>query len=223
MAQLTSSYVAANPSGPPQHAGGNEAGSAAANAAAHDDRAYATALLNPDQTVPKGAVIQAVLETALDSSRPGFARAIVSRDVPSFDGTKVLIPRGSKLYGEYAADVQRGQSRALIQWHRLLRPDGVLIELNSPSADPLGRAGVTGKVNTHFIERFGGMVLQSVLDIGVQLATSRATGGTVVVPLATNNISPIRPEDIKPTVKVAQGTSVSVFVMRDLDFSALTK
>ena len=61
-------------------------------------RATVTRLANPSATVPQGALIQAVLETALDSNRPGFVRAIVSRDVRSFDGTKILIPRGSRLF-----------------------------------------------------------------------------------------------------------------------------
>lgn len=38
-----------------------------------------------------GTLIPAVLESALDSTRAGFARAIVSRDVRGFDGTQVLI------------------------------------------------------------------------------------------------------------------------------------
>ncbi|MGH8337681.1 MAG: TrbI/VirB10 family protein, partial [Gammaproteobacteria bacterium] len=77
-------------------------------------RVGATRLANPATTVPKGAVIQAVLETALDSNRPGFARAIVSRDVRGFDGSRILIPRGSRLVGEYKADLAQGQNRAFV-------------------------------------------------------------------------------------------------------------
>ena len=51
-----------------------------------------------------GAVIAAVLETPLNSDRPGLARAVVSKDARSFDGTRVLIPRGSRLIGEFKAD-----------------------------------------------------------------------------------------------------------------------
>lgn len=186
-------------------------------------RAQASRFVNPATSVPQGTVIQAVLETALDSNRPGFARAIVSRDVSSFDGSRVLIPRGSRLLGEYKADLSLGQNRALIQWHRLTRPDGTIIDVDSPSADPLGRAGVKGKVNTHFFARFGNAILQSTLDIGVQLATRRAAGNTVILApnLATQNLVTQKPEEIRPTVTVKQGASVSVFVARDLDFTAV--
>lgn len=184
-------------------------------------RVSATRLTNPVTTVPQGAIIQAVLETALDSTRPGFVRAVVSRDVLSFDGSRVLIQRGSKLFGEYKADLASGQNRALIQWHRLTRPDGVIIDIDSPSADPLGRAGVKGKVNSHFFARFGSAILQSFLDVGVQLAARKATGDTIIVglPGSAPQVTVTKQEDVRPTLAVKEGTSVSVFVGRDLDFT----
>lgn len=193
---------------------------------AADGRVQARSFVNPGTTVPQGSVIQAVMETALDSTRAGFARAIVSRDVMSFDGTRVLIPKGSRLFGNYAADVSLGQKRALIQWQRLTRPDGSLIELDSPSADPLGRAGLKGKVNTHFFQRFSGAILQSVLDVGVRAATREVDGNTVIVglPGSTTQAATIQnPTDIKPTLKIRQGASVSVFVARDLDFTSVER
>ena len=190
------------------------------------ERVTATFLSNPGLTVPKGTIIAAVLETALDSTRPGAVRGIVSRDVRGFDGTRVLIPRGSRLYGEYASDVASGQNRALIRWQRLTRPDAVVINLDSPSADPLGRSGVRGKVDSHFLARFGSAILQSVLDIGVGLATrSIGDDDTVIVgmPGSTQQITGqlSQTTQVQPTLRVRQGTSVSVFVARDLDFSTV--
>lgn len=190
------------------------------------ERVRAGRLLNPSQTVVQGAIIQAVMETALDSTRPGMARAIVSRDVRGFDGARVLVPRGSRLVGEYQSDLSPGQNRALVVWTRLLRPDGVTINLQSPAADELGRAGVGGKVNTHFFERFGGAILQSALDLGVGLATRSVVGGAVIVglPGSSTTVPQINPDSrqIRPTVTVKQGASVSVFVARDLDFSPVS-
>ena len=190
-------------------------------------RVTAGRLANPSLTVPQGVIIAAVLETALDSTRPGGVRAIVSRDVRSFDGGRVLIPRGSRLYGEYAADMSAGQKRALIRWRRLTRPDAVIIDLDSPAADPLGRAGVGGRVNTHFFERFGSAILQSVLDIGVGVATRSVTDTAVIVglPGSTQQVTGQAQlqQPIPPTLRVRQGTSVSVFVARDLDFSTVER
>jgi type IV secretion system protein VirB10 len=187
------------------------------------DRVRASQFINPATTVPKGTLIAAVLETALDSTRAGYARAIISRDVFGFDGSKVLIPRGSRLVGEYKADLGAGQKRALIQWQRLMRPDGAIISLDSPSADPLGRAGVEGKVNSHFFDRFGGAILQSVLNIGTQVAASKISDGAVVyaIPVPTQGLPVTPPDKVQPTLKVRQGKSVSVFVAKDLDFSTV--
>ena len=202
---------------------GTDASAAALPGQLAGSRVGATRFANPAQTVPQGTVIPAVLETALDSNRPGFVRAIVSRDVRSFDGTTVLIPRGSRLFGEYKADLSQGQKRVFVQWQKLTRPDGVQIALDSPAADPLGRSGIGGSVNTHFWARFGNALLQSSLDIGVGLATRSASSSTVVLglPGATQTLIQPQQEGYKPTITVKHGTSVSVFVARDLDFSTV--
>lgn len=196
-----------------------------ASTARQGERVTATTFQNPSTTIPLGTVIQAVLETALDSNHAGFARAVVSKDVFGFDGTQILVPRGSRLVGDYKADLGAGQDRALIQWKRLMRPDGVMIDLDSPSADPLGRAGIKGKVDGHFLERFGGAILQSTLDIGVQLATRSVARDTVVVALpgTATTLPTVTPDKVQRTLTVRQGTSVSVFVSRDLDFSSITQ
>ncbi|MHA7852883.1 TraB/TrbI/VirB10 family type IV secretion system protein, partial [Roseovarius sp.] len=71
----------------------------------------AEVIANPSNTVVQGTMIQAVTETALDSTLPGAIRAIVSEDVHSFDGTRILIPRGARLIGRYRSDVALAQSR----------------------------------------------------------------------------------------------------------------
>lgn len=183
-------------------------------------RARASALANRSTTVLQGTLIQAVLESGLDSTRAGFVRAVVSRDIRGFDNSRVLIPRGSRLIGEYGADNSAGQKRALVNWTRLIRPDGVTIAIGSPVADTVGRTGVRAQVNTHFFERFGGAILQSILDIGVNVASREIAGGTIYAfPGSNITAQAIRPQQITPTLTVKPGTSVSVFVARDLDFT----
>ena len=200
----------------------SDASGASATNARQTDRVRAALLANRSTTVAQGTLIRAVLETALDSTHPGFARALVTRDIYGFDGTRVLIPRGSRLIGEYGAEINPGQNRALIEWIRLIRPDGATISIGSPSADTLGRGGIKADVNSHFLERFGGAILQSVLDIGVNVA-AREAGGTVIYSLPGSTVNGIgqavQPRQVTPTLKVKAGTSVSVFVARDLDFS----
>ena len=187
-------------------------------------RVRAGVFANRSATVVQGTLIPAVLETAFDSTRPGLARAIVSRDVRGFDGTRILIPRGSRLVGDYRSDVADGQKRALINWSRLIRPDGTTIAVGSPSADTLGRGGVRAHVDTHFMQRFGAALLQTALTIATNLASNAVSTSTnnvvVALPGAQAGFTPLfNSGRIVPTLTVPAGTSISVFVAHDLDFS----
>ena len=199
---------------------------ASPDSAGRNRRIVAGRLENPSTTVVQGTLINAVLETALDSSSPGQTKAIVTRDIHAFDGKKILIPRGTRLYGEYEADVAQGQNRAQIRWTRLLRPDGVSVALDSPAADPLGRAGVRASVNNHFMTRLGNALLGTASAVGSTLVTRNIGNSPVVVAVpgtaqtASQSLVPTSTE-IRPTLTVRQGTRITVFVQHDLDFSSV--
>ena len=184
------------------------------------ERIRSSVLANPSLTIPQGSLVSAVLETGFDSTRPGFARAIVSRDVRSFDGKNVLIPRGSRLIGESQTPLAEGQKTAPIIWTRLIRPDGVTMELDSPATDAVGRGGVPASVNTHFLSRVGSAVGKAV-DVFGQILAARA-GPLLILPSIGDSAKPKIPSHSKraPTLKVAPGTSITVFVAHDLDFSS---
>jgi type IV secretion system protein VirB10 len=186
-------------------------------------RMRASAFANRSMTVPQGYLIPAVLETGFDSTKPGFARAMVSRDVRGFDGKYVLIPRGSRLIGEYQSVIAQGQHRAVITWTRLMRPDGMTIEMQSPAVDTVGRGGVAASVNSHFMAKLGNALLQSTFAIGQALAGRTVRGSIVVLPgqvstAATQLAAPAM--EYVPTLKVAPGKSISMFVAQDLDFGS---
>ena len=203
-----------------------DAGEGAASASAKGPSrntapASASRHINPALTVTRGTIIPAVLETALNTNHAGQARAIVSRDIRGFDGKRVLVPRGSRLLGEYEAEVTGGQSRILVVWDRLQRPDGAVVMLNSPSADSLGRAGIKGKVRPNFFERFAGALLNTSLDIGAMVAAGQIGGNGAVILNVPNGIrdgNASQSTAPQRTISVKQGAAISVFVARDLDF-----
>jgi type IV secretory pathway VirB10-like protein len=191
---------------------------------AEPERSRATVIHNTRETIPQGVLIPGVMETALNSDLPGFARAVISRDVRGFDGSLVLIPRGSRVIGQYKSAAAQGQSRAFVIWTRIIRPDGASIQIASSGTDSLGRAGLDGKVDRHFFEQFSGAILLTVLDAGVaslanqpstQVVIGSGTAGTGLGAAA------ITPTPIPPTIKVAQGAPIRIFVARDLDFSTV--
>jgi len=187
--------------------------------------ARAQPLAHPATTVAQGAIIAGVLETAINSDLPGYVRALVTRDVRGFDGTRVLAPRGSRLIGQYRSSASLGASRAFIIWTRLIRPDGVSVDLNSPAADALGRGGLEGETDTHFLQRFGGAIVLSLIGAAADAAASNNSNNTQVVIGVSGAGQSAAAEaihqdaNIAPTIRVAQGTPIRIFVARDLDFS----
>jgi type IV secretion system protein VirB10 len=207
---------ARNADGAPAMLGGAMPGGSAIG---DNNAVHATKLSEPANTVVQGTLIPAVLETAINTDVPGYARAVVSQDVRSFDGSKVLIPRSSRLIGEYKAATQAGQRRAYLMWTRLVRPDGVSIALASPAADFTGQAGIGGQVNSHFFSRFGSAILLSILGGAGSLFSGGAS--TVVVSGGQSAASVAAQNDGNrgPTIKVQQGQPIRVFTARDLIFS----
>jgi type IV secretion system protein VirB10 len=183
--------------------------------------AQAKAMVNPQTTVTQGTLIPAVLETAIDTNVPGFVRAVVSQDVRSFDGTNVLVPRSSRLIGQYQSGLQNGQKRAYVIWTRLIRPDGASVNLQSPAVGFDGTTGLEGKVSSNFFQRFGSAMLLSVVGglsaIGTGGASVILGGGGQAAAAAAQQDS-----QIGPTIRVRQGEPIRVFTARDLDFSAVT-
>jgi type IV secretion system protein VirB10 len=200
---------------PAMLAGGMPGGSAIGD----NNAVRATKLGEPANTVVQGTLIPAVLETAIDTDIPGYARAVVSQDVRSFDGSRVLIPRSSRLIGEYKAVTQAGQRRAFLMWTRLVRPDGVSVALSSPAADFSGQAGIGGQVNSHFLSRFGSSILLSILGGAGSLFTGGASTVVVSGGQSASSVAAAHDGNRPPTIKVQQGQPIRVFTARDLIFS----
>lgn len=175
--------------------------------------------------LPKGAFIDCTLETAIDSTLPGMTTCVTATDTFSADGEVVLLGRGTQLVGETRGEMRQGQARVFVLWTEARTPSGVVVPLDSPGTDALGRSGLTGEVNTHFWARFGAAILVSVIDAGVQAGVQSTGNGTVIVnPSSSENVMTgvlQSTVDIPPTVSVAPGTRVQVLVARNVDFRSV--
>jgi len=209
----------AGPAGEPK-SNGNANDDFAARIGGMNTTASAARSFDPATTVTQGTLIPAVLETAIDTDVPGYVRAIVSTDVKSFDGKHTLIPRSSRLIGQYKSGLTAGQKRAYVIWTRVIRPDGVSVNLGSPAIEFGGETGLKGKVNSHFFERFGSAMLLSVVGSLSTVATGGASvivgGGQSAASAAVQSGS-----SIGPTIRVRQGEPIRVFTAKDLDFSTV--
>ncbi|MDO5614537.1 MAG: TrbI/VirB10 family protein, partial [Paracoccus sp. (in: a-proteobacteria)] len=138
----------------------------------------------PDRVMPPaspyllqaGSVIPAALITGIRSDLPGQITAQVTESVyDSPSGRFLLIPQGTRLIGEYSADVGFGQRRVLLVWTRLILPDGRSLGLERlPGADPQGFAGLEDGVDYHGWELMKAAGLATVLAAGVELAAEDA-------------------------------------------------
>lgn len=183
-----------------------------------------TKIALPEITVVQGTIIQAALETAIDSSLPGTLRAVVAEDVHSFDGRNILIPQGSKLFGEYQSDLTIADSRILVAWNRVVTPEGRTAVISSYGGDDLGRSGTTGQVHRHFLQRFGTAAMISIIGAAPTLAASRVdnTAAQDALENVGNDLSRQTASvigehlSIPPTIRVDQGARIAVILDRDL-------
>lgn len=141
----------------------------------------------------------------------------------SFDGKRVLIPRSSRLVGQYQSGVQQGQRRAYVIWTDLIRPDGATVKIQSPAVGFDGTTGLAGDVDTHFFSRFGSGLLLSVVG-GLGAIATGGVGGVLVAGGAQGAANSAIQQDGQrsPTIRVPMGEPIRVFTARDLDFSSVS-
>lgn len=184
---------------------------------------------HPAFTIAAGEFMHAVLETAVNSDLPGMVRAVIADPVYAYIGERVLIPAGSRLIGQYSAGIVQGQSRVMVVWNRVILPNGITAEINSPNSDALGRGGQgADSIDTHFWQRFGEASLLSVIGAGTatygvdpddaynSAAIYRAAIAQSFQEAANQSLQST--VAIKPTIHIHQGAKINVFVARDLSF-----
>jgi type IV secretion system protein VirB10 len=191
----------------------------------------ATKLADLTYMITKGAFMDCVLETKLDSSVPGMTSCVLSRPMYSANRKMVLLDAGSKVVGQYAGGLKQGQVRIFVLWTRIETPKGVIINLDSPGTDALGASGLDGHVDTRFWERFGGAIMLSLLDDAFAVASARSQdrdSNTTInlgnTQAASQNMATEALKssiNIPPVLRKNHGDQINIFVARDLDFRSV--
>lgn len=171
-------------------------------------------------------LLPCVLDTAIDSSLPGPIACHLPGPVYSPKGV-LLMEAETQVVGQYESIAHNGQNRLQAGSLFAHTPNGIWVPLADPMADDLGRNGLDGAINNHYLQRFGGAVLlsltQSVLGI-VQAEASK--GGNTYLSLGQGGgVGGLAEQvlqaqiNIAPTFTKHQGETIAIWLTSPIDFS----
>ena len=179
--------------------------------------------------ITAGTPIKAILYTGINTDLPGMITAIVSENVyDSFTKTNVLIPKFSRLIATYDSSVSWGQSRIMVAWTELIRPDGVIVNLNGfQGVDSTGHAGLEGDVNRHITSMIAASAMASLVSVSTgQFANASENiylsalfgGGASGINNAASNLlnNAINRQN---TITVEPGTKIVIMVNSNIELT----
>lgn len=202
------------------------------------------------RTVLQGKAIDAVLETAIDTDVQSQVRAIITRDIYAEYGKNILIPKGSRVVGTFTSQASAGVSRVGIVWNRIIRVDGLSLNISATATDQLGRGGVDGDLDNKYFQIMRNAFLASLLTIATNVVVDEVSesGGLNVDYDKANNTTTYsgdstafavreattdfmdeakdvidKMKEEKPTVRIAQGTKILIMVNQDLNLPIYKK
>ena len=179
--------------------------------------------------IKAGALIPAVLLTAVDTSRPGPVIATVTQNIyDTVTGRHLLLPQGTRLIGRHEGDSAYGDRRAFLSWERLLLPNGKSLVLDAePGVDAQGATGVAGRVD----RRLGALAISTlfagaVTTLGQAARDESGRGGgsflgdagdaAAIEGARVGGRLIDRELDVRPAIRVRAGGAARVLITRDL-------
>jgi type IV secretion system protein VirB10 len=186
----------------------------------------------PGRELKAGASIPITLITAINSDLPGKIVAQVNRPVyDSITGQNLLIPPGSRAIGEYSSSIAFGQTRALVAWERIIRPDGSSIVLGGfRGTDKTGAAGYSDNVDRHLDQLAAAVGASTTFDLGLNSLTAWLANIDTLSALAQTleqndtkeTAQKVTEEYVtkvlnrQPTIRIRAGHQARILVTKDL-------
>lgn len=146
------------------------------------------------------------------------------------DAGAVLMEAGTRVQGSYKSSGAQGQNRLFAVSAMAYTPNDVIVPLDGPMGDGLGRTGFSGTVDNHLVSRFGGAVMLSLADsvLGV-LQSGLSRGGNSYITFQNGNMNSLASEILKSTIDQPatitknQGSEVALFVLEPISFNSVYK
>lgn len=193
---------------------------------------------NRDKLLVQGTYLRCILETKIVSEIPGFTSCTITEPVYSASGKYLLLPKGSKVMGQYGPS-NPTSGRLGVIWDRIITPEGVDVTLKSPGVDNLGATGHVGKFRSHWPSRLASALLISMIsdtfkyaaaEYGPQGTTVTTSTSTVTNPYESETadtlkqlaINQLERNNSRPnTVTINQGSLINIYTAQDIDFSTI--
>lgn len=181
--------------------------------------------------VKAGTYIPVTITVGIDSDLPGHFQAIVREDVYDTNtGTELLIPMGSKVFGQFSSEVSWGQTRIQAVFNRLTLPNGKSINLETMGiADSDGKSGLEANVDLRLGKVFGAIIMAAVIggaegaltnngryerDKNAALASAGTAGGEKTIETVDKYTSKII--DVQPKLTKEFGGRANIVVNKDM-------
>jgi type IV secretion system protein TrbI len=174
----------------------------------------------------EGTVLETVLINRLEGQFSGPIECLVTTDVYSHDRQHLLVPSGTKVFGETKRVDTFGQNRLAVVFHRIVMPDGYSVTLDQfKGLNQIGDTGLRDQVNNHYARIFGASLAIGTLGAVAEAGTGSAltASGTDIMrqglgqSMAQSSAHILdRFLSVLPTVTIREGHRVKVYLSGDL-------
>lgn len=174
----------------------------------------------------EGTILETLLINRLDGSFSGPVNCMVTTDIYSHDRQHLLVPAGTKVFGETKRVETLGQNRLAVIFHRLIMPDGYSVSLDQfKGLNQLGETALKDKVNNHYVQIFGVSLALGILGAVAESGTGNTFDQSATDRVRSDFGASISGSgeqvldkflNIPPTVTIREGSRVKIYLSDDL-------
>src|SRR5262249_29317058 len=174
----------------------------------------------------EGTILETVLLNRLDGQLAGPVECLLTTNVYSHNQQHLLIPAGTKLFGETRKVEAFGQTRLAVLFHRMVMPHGSSASLAPfQGRNQIGDVGLRDQVNNHYLRIFGVSLAVGAIGAVAEGGTSgalTASGGDLMrqgfAQSTAQSTAQILDKflNVLPTITIREGHRVKVYLSGDL-------
>ncbi|MBP2845820.1 TrbI/VirB10 family protein [Dickeya oryzae] len=217
-----------------QGTGNNAASAKPANGTLSSSATVRRIPYNPDLFIPELTSIPCSMDFRFISNLSGKIRCTVTTDIYSASGRVKLLKKGTAAIGEYRSGMlNHGQGAVFIIINKLRTREKPYLEIpltDTQAGGELGEAGVSGWIDNHWLDRFGGALIVGMIPDGMAAIantsgkTDRNTDYTEnsrqsLAGMAKTTLD--NSINIPPTLYKNQGEIIHLIIGQDIDFSSI--